>query len=152
MLRPIFLTTRTPGKQRAAAFTPHTEAPANLSQLARRFPESRLHATRPQFSWGSTIITTAPFVCPVAKPLVPDAEPLRWVRHRERGAATGQTKGAAVIMVLPQENWGRVARRCDSGKRRAGWDRFAGASVCGESRSPLFPRRPGSEENGTQQK
>ena len=52
-------------------------------------------------------------------------------------------------MVLPQENWGRTARRRDSGKRRASWDRFAGASVCGENRSPLFPRRPGIEENGT---
>jgi len=65
---------------------------------------------------------------------------------------TGQTKGAVVIMVLPQENWGRTAWRRDSGKRRAGWDRSAGASVCGGSRSPLFPRRPGVEGNRAQAK
>ena len=47
--------------------TSHTKAPAGLSQPARCFPESRLRAVQPQFSWGSTIITAVPlfsrFVC-----------------------------------------------------------------------------------------
>jgi len=41
---------------------PHTEAPAILFQIARRFPESRLRAARPRFSRGSTIVTDVPCV------------------------------------------------------------------------------------------
>jgi len=53
----------------------------------------------------------------------------------------GQTQGTAAIMTLPQENWGRKARRRDAVKHGFGWDMPSAASMYGGKRhSTVFPQ------------
>jgi len=63
---------------------------------------------------------------------------------REARKGEGQTQGAAVIMTLPQENWGQRARRRDLVKHGLGWDTPLLASMYGSHAiARCSPRRPG---------